>query len=602
MAYVKRWLVVVAMIGLLSLVIGGPSLAGVDQDKHQSKMERNKGRAEQPTPASGVGAGNRTGQAPGECLVSGETGAAYATIQSAIDEPSCGTIVLAPGTVEDPAIYEGDLVIDRSLTLQGGGRSERYWAETIIEGSGSTPAISIRGDAVVLINGVTVRGGDDGLSVHDTSKVTLQNSDISNNPAFVSSGIEIWDAAEAVIQHNIISRNGFNGLWVSDRSKATIRNNLIADNLDGDGILLLDDAEAEISDNEITGNAWCGVESSEDVFIFEGQLTGERNEVSGNVDGQLCGDPPAGWPPNFLGSPEGGVGPGFAPPPPPRIPPWPLTPLGVPQAGSVKPQDISRPIVIVNEEEREAQYAVEVPKEGAELLAVVLQAHESGNVDLYTSVGRSVEVFEGSIRRIRSDFASISPRGEEILVISKPQPKTTYWFIVENREDFEQTFEITAWLLPEIRDGQTGAGDQLGIPQNLPPALGRYLQTAQGLLGLQQYRLEVPKGATRLTVQVEGEGDLNLHIRIGQPVGIRDEDGQVLADISAISLGSTERIALSGKLLQTGAYYIAIEGLSPPQRFTLSVTLETTEGSQQTTLGGTLKKGEQQTSTFMTLR
>ncbi len=271
--------------------------------------------------------------------------------------------------------------------------------------------------------------------------------------------------------------------------------------------------------------------------------------------------------------------------------------LGLPQTGSVKAGSFTQGVITVETpegatEERDAlrEYSVRVPAEGAEVLALIVESREGGNLDLYGRAGTPVAA-PPETRLTKSDFAAISPGGTEILVISNPEPGATYWFIVENREDFDQTFEITAWLLPEIRDGSAGADGQVGIPQNLPPPLARYLQTEQGLLGFQQYRLEVPKGAKRLIIQLEGVGDLNLHIRFGERVGIRDEDGQVLADISAISPGSTETLVLAGNLLQEGTYYLAIEGLSPPQEFTLLVTLDTPTGSQTMTLSGTTPKG-----------
>jgi hypothetical protein len=271
--------------------------------------------------------------------------------------------------------------------------------------------------------------------------------------------------------------------------------------------------------------------------------------------------------------------------------------LGLPQTGSVKAGSFTRGTVTVETpegttEEREAlrEYSVQVPAEGAEVLALIVQSREGGNLDLYGRAGPPVAA-PPETRFTKSDFAAISPGGTEILVISNPKPGATYWFIVENLESFDQTFEITAWLLPEIRDGSAGADGRVAVPPSLPPPLARYLQTEGGLLGLQQYRLVVPEDATRLIVRLAGEGDLNLHIRFGEPVGIDEETGQTLADVSAISPSGTETIVLAGNLLREGTYYLAIEGLSPPQEFTLLVTLDTPTGSQTMTLSGTTPKG-----------
>lgn len=259
--------------------------------------------------------------------------------------------------------------------------------------------------------------------------------------------------------------------------------------------------------------------------------------------------------------------------------------LGRPRTGSVRGHSFARGTVAVETEEgaeeRDAprEYVVRVPEEGATLLAVHLHSDQGRNLDLY---GRAEDIVEAppEVRQVRSDFASLSPGGEEILVIANPKPGASYWFAVENREADLQTFEITAWVLPEIRGGAAGADGRVGVPANLPPPLARYLRTDRGLLALQQYRLEVPPGARRLRVQLEGEGELNLHLRFGQPVAIGDEDGQVEADVSSLSPGGQEVIVLAGNLLREGTYYIAIEGMSPPQTFVLTVSFEDRSGTR----------------------
>ncbi|GEM_PF-3747443 len=270
--------------------------------------------------------------------------------------------------------------------------------------------------------------------------------------------------------------------------------------------------------------------------------------------------------------------------------------LGRPQTGSVKAGSFTRGTLTVETpegatEEREAllEYSVTVPEEGAQILAVLLESEDGGNLDLYGKAGVPVLAPPESFRVV-SDFAALSPGGVEILVIANPEPETTYWFVVENPESFDQRFAITAWLLPQIEDGSQGADGQVGVPSNLPAPLARYLRTEGGLLSLKQYRIEVPKGAKRLLVELEGEGDLNLHLRFGEPVGIDPETGQVVADVSAVSPSGSEAIVLAGNLLQEGTYYLAIEGLNPPQEFVLTIALTTPEGTSALTLGGRTKR------------
>ena len=269
--------------------------------------------------------------------------------------------------------------------------------------------------------------------------------------------------------------------------------------------------------------------------------------------------------------------------------------LGQPQTGSVRAGSFTFGTVTVETpegttEEKEAllEFSVTVPKEGAQILAVLLESKDGGNLDLYGKADSPV-IAPPEAFRVLSDFAALSPGGVELLVISNPEPETTYWFIVENPENFDQRFEITAWLLPEIQDGSAGADGQVGVPANLPAPLARYLQTDQGLLGLKQYRVPVPKGAKRLRVELEGEGDLNLHLRFGEPVSVDPETGQVVADVSAVSPSGSEALVLAGNLLQEGIYYLAVEGLDPPQEFLLTITLITPEGTGAITLGGKTK-------------
>jgi len=265
--------------------------------------------------------------------------------------------------------------------------------------------------------------------------------------------------------------------------------------------------------------------------------------------------------------------------------------LGQPQTGSVQAGSFTRGIVTTEAEDGTLQetetlleFSVRVPAEGAQILAVLLESKDGGNLDLYGKAGSPVLAPPESFR-VTGDFAALSPGGVEILVISHPQPETTYWFLVENPDAFDQRFEITAWLLPEIHDGSQGADGQVSTG-TLPAPLARYLRTEQGLLSLEQYRIEVPKGAKRLLVELEGEGDLNLHLRFGQPVEIDPETGQVIADVSAVSPSGSEAIVLAGNLLQEGTYYLAVEGLSPPQAFILTVKIQTPEGQTQATVVG----------------
>lgn len=79
----------------------------------------------------------------------------YATIQAAVDDDTCATIRVAADT------YTEELMIERSLTLQGAGTTE-----TIIDGDGDGRPITINGadngsdPVVVRVENIRVTNGD----------------------------------------------------------------------------------------------------------------------------------------------------------------------------------------------------------------------------------------------------------------------------------------------------------------------------------------------------------------------------------------------------------------------------------------------------------
>lgn len=245
---------------------------------------------------------------------------------------------------------------------------------------------------------------------------------------------------------------------------------------------------------------------------------------------------------------------------------------GIAQEGNVAPDAFTRGTIELDDgrDKREVsqQYSVEVPSEGAAMLAVVLESVDGGNLALYGRRHHAVST-PPDTHWVRSDFASASPGSVEILLIGNPSADTKYWFVVENPENRPQDFLITAWLVPEIRDGVSQIDESLDIPEELPPAAARLLHTREGVLGLPQYRLEIAEGDT-LILQLEPEGELTLHVRVGLPVGLDPVSGEVEADLSYLG---PHPLVLRGTLLPPGSYYVAVEGQSPPQEFILTMTV-----------------------------
>jgi hypothetical protein len=220
----------------------------------------------------------------------------------------------------------------------------------------------------------------------------------------------------------------------------------------------------------------------------------------------------------------------------------------------------------------ERQYRIEVPA-GAKVLGIALQG--AGNIDMHVRAGSAVQTGGTKLNpTIVADFSLVSPDGSEFIVIRDPKPGY-YCIAVENKESTAQEFTLIATPITALEEisadelGQPIPG-QIDLSQGLLPLLASYLRTEAGALALIQYKVDVPEAVKTLGVRLDTLGkSAKLHIRYGKPVEIAD--GKVLADLS-VSSATEAAVLISGSLLKPGTYYIAIEGLEPPQEFTLTVS------------------------------
>jgi nitrous oxidase accessory protein len=137
----------------------------------------------------------------------------FATIQEAVHAASPGdTVQVGKG------LYEGPILIDKSLTLQGEGRRD-----TMIRGGKAESVINITaGD--VIVSGVTVTGGTDGILVEPDlpiRHITLRSLAVTDNSG---RGIHsIGTAGEHVIEDCVLSDNGSYAVDVHQFSRGVIR-------------------------------------------------------------------------------------------------------------------------------------------------------------------------------------------------------------------------------------------------------------------------------------------------------------------------------------------------------------------------------------------
>jgi len=241
--------------------------------------------------------------------------------------------------------------------------------------------------------------------------------------------------------------------------------------------------------------------------------------------------------------------------------------LGRVQTGSVKAASGSSQLA-------EPQYWIEIVEE-TKALAIGLASESGGNLDLHVQVGCALE--PGS-RGIAADFSLISPVGFEFIVLSDAQLRPgIYYLAVENKEATDQNFSIAAAAVPMLSEPFRADGSAEGKvetePEGLLAFLQHLLQTERGTLAATQYVLEVESAVKSLTIEVEGTGALNLHIRFDKPVEV--EDDTVLADLSLLGLSGRKSLTLGRNLLREGRYFVAIEGLEGvSQEFSIHFTFE----------------------------
>jgi len=182
----------------------------------------------------------------------------YSNIQDAIDNASSGDTVFVYN-----GVYEGGLVIDKSIILQGENREF-----TIIDGVAVNEqnGVSIIGDGVHL-SGFTLRNigkfwpeSAVYINAYDT---VICNNIITDNKF----GIDVYESENTKIQNNlIVNQNRYDGIYVRFSSYNTISNNVISDN-NGYGLILVESPYNLIFENSISNSNWGGLAIQDEINV-----------------------------------------------------------------------------------------------------------------------------------------------------------------------------------------------------------------------------------------------------------------------------------------------------------------------------------------------
>jgi len=181
------------------------------------------------------------------------------SIQDAIDSADAGDTIF----VHSGKYYE-NVVVNKSVYLFGENREN-----TIIDGTANSVVVNVTADDVVLKE-FTIRNGDDGIDVYESSNVTIQNNLITDNLY----GIRLYMSLYIIVFENDVTANKICGIFLQHSSSNTIsRNNITADNYAGVWTQLSSNSNI-ISGNNIKANNIYGIrlESSSNSSILENNI------------------------------------------------------------------------------------------------------------------------------------------------------------------------------------------------------------------------------------------------------------------------------------------------------------------------------------------
>lgn len=228
----------------------------------------------------------------------------FKTIQEALNATEPGDVILiAAGD------YTENLLITKGVTLQGDGRDF-----VSIIGDGAVPTVTISKAQNVVISGVTITNGRNGIEMADSSLmlsnavlkrnirrglsaersiVDIKDSEVAETQpdaeGFQGSGIRIADHSKVTITNVIVAGNARVGISITDSSEGTITTSKVQDTLPnasgayGWGIDVSVNSKATIRENTVSGNTAVGIgiaENSQGV-IESNQITDQKPDGSG---------------------------------------------------------------------------------------------------------------------------------------------------------------------------------------------------------------------------------------------------------------------------------------------------------------------------------
>jgi len=217
---------------------------------------------------------------------------AYATIATALADPTCDPINVAAGT------YNENLVVSRSVTIQGVGQGA-----TTIDGSAVDSVFVISPTVVATLADMTITNGQatDGGGIYNEGTLTLNRSTVSGNEAtgdfYDYGGGILNDEGTVTLNDSTVSGNDaigdygdYGGGIFNDAGTVTLNDSTVSGNdAIGDyggygGGILNDGGTLTLTDSTVSGNQATGYDYGYGGGIdnWDGTVTLNGSIVSGN--------------------------------------------------------------------------------------------------------------------------------------------------------------------------------------------------------------------------------------------------------------------------------------------------------------------------------
>ena len=192
------------------------------------------------------------------------------SLQAAINAAAPNTTLDLKGVCTGPVVIATD-----GLKLRG--------ASTASINGAKQDAVTINGARRIMIAGLTVTGGNNGIVAGNGAQILLQNTTVTGNALM---GLQLESNSAATVTGGGISGNGVNGVDVESTSSLTVTgtysitgNGVFGININGGSSLTLVQANLTVSSNTLGVAAWTGASG----FIADSfsKLTVSNNVTTG---------------------------------------------------------------------------------------------------------------------------------------------------------------------------------------------------------------------------------------------------------------------------------------------------------------------------------